>query len=806
MSNTQSSNDLSSKAQKAMQANIYGAKITDLTPKEIRSAISGYELRYRIEAIVSGITTKKIKHSYQGSGAFTGNGIMTLPRIPQTHLFLKRDADILLGYTVHEISHQLESDFEMIKNIFKDINNPTKEEMQLKEWWNAIEDYRIEKLTVREYPGFHNLINETRDHTTQQFIDLVDLGMIEPERLKNPYAVGPTALTWIGAQLNGYRTTTSAEALLKIDPELRQWIESVKPRLNLVNTKDDAFNLAKELLDELEQAQEENTDEDQDENKEPSSDASNNKSDEKCDNKSDNSDNKSNKSDDKSDDKSSSAENSSSSENKSDSDDNADDNSGDNSDNDAEDDSSDDSSDNANDDANDSENDNNSENKSKDKSDDKSDKETDDKSDQDDSDKNQSENSKSEKDENSSEDKDPSKDNKNEEGSEKDNESEKSPEENSEPNSEPNSEKSENNNNQSSSENSSSNQSSENQNTSKNEDENSSKNDDQSSKQDQQASSSENKSDINAGNSAPKTTKEQSQAEPDKSDLQIEDIIDAINRLSNEMDSFEAEITSPNSSEPVSIERNQRYYSEIKRTMGASCSRTAGVIRRLLMSQNKTKTRRNIEEGSLDLSRLVPIVNGRRDVYKQQFKKQDVNTAVSILLDNSGSMHGYPITLCQQAAIVIDSAIAQTKTDIEINGFTGSSSCPVIYQYRKFGQKAQSSAATLGSMQEIPMGGTPVSIPILEATLRLKAHKAPRKIMIIISDGAAEDKKRAKEAQDIAVLQGITVIGLGIGVHGKHISGWCDNYHMIQNIEELPNALAIIVHEALKSQNFPKAA
>lgn len=795
MSNTQSSNDLSSKAQKAMQANIYGAKITDLTPKEIRSAISGYELRYRIEAIVSGITTKKIKHSYQGSGAFTGNGIMTLPRIPQTHLFLKRDADILLGYTVHEISHQLESDFEMIKNIFKDINNPTKEEMQLKEWWNAIEDYRIEKLTVREYPGFHNLINETRDHTTQQFIDLVDLGMIEPERLKNPYAVGPTALTWIGAQLNGYRTTTSAEALLKIDPEVRQWIESVKPRLNLVNTKDDAFNLAKELLDELEQAQEEDADEDQDKNKEPSSDASDDNSDEKCDNESDNSDNNS---DNKSDDKSSSGENSNSSENKSDSDDNADDNADDNSGDDAEDD--------AEDDANDSENDNNSENKSKDESDNKSDKETDNKSDQNDSDKNQSEDTKSEKDEKSSEAKDPSKDNKNEEGSEKDNESEKSPEQNSKPKSEPNSEenseqnseKSENNNNQSSSEDSSSNQSSEDQSTSKN--------DDQSSQQDQQASSSENKSDINAGNSAPKTTKEQSQAEPDKSDLQIEDIIDAINRLSNEMDSFEAEITSPNSSEPISIERNQRYYSEIKRTMGASCSRTAGVIRRLLMSQNKTKTRRNIEEGSLDLSRLVPIVNGRRDVYKQQFKKQDVNTAVSILLDNSGSMHGYPITLCQQAAIVIDSAIAQTKTDIEINGFTGSSSCPVIYQYRKFGQKAQSSAATLGSMQEIPMGGTPVSIPILEATLRLRTHKAPRKIMIIISDGAAEDKKRAKEAHDIAVLQGITVIGLGIGMHGKHISEWCDNYHMIQNIEELPNALAIIVHEALKSQTFPKAA
>ena len=169
-------------------------------------------------------------------------------------------------------------------------------------------------------------------------------------------------------------------------------------------------------------------------------------------------------------------------------------------------------------------------------------------------------------------------------------------------------------------------------------------------------------------------------------------------------------------------------------------------------------------------------------------------------MDNSISMRGNPIEVCQKAAIVLDSAISGTGTDLEITGFTGSDCNPVIYQYRRFGQRSQAAAASLGAMTDVSMGGTPVSVPILEAHRHLMAHKAPRKIMIIISDGAASDPQRAKEAHDVAVATGCIVFGIGIGPQGMAIGHWCANCQVIQDIEELPTALSTIVQHAMTNK------
>ena len=289
--------------------------------------------------------------------------------------------------------------------------------------------------------------------------------------------------------------------------------------------------------------------------------------------------------------------------------------------------------------------------------------------------------------------------------------------------------------------------------------------------------------------------------EAEESDLTLDDILEQLAQIAEAMDNAPVSIEGDvGGTEREQVQRSQRQYAELKRNIGSPGARTAGVVRRLLAARDQTRIRRNLEHGRLDLKRLVPIVNNSPNIYKEKSTRRDVNTAVSILVDNSYSMKGHAIQVCQKAAIVLDSAIAGTGTDLEITGFTGSECNPVIYQYRRFGQRSQAAAASLGSMDQVDMGGTPVSVPILEAHRNLMAHKAPRKIMIIISDGAASDAARAREAHDVAVATGCIVLGIGIGDLGAHIGNWCSNHQVIADINELPDALAMIVQRAMSPQ------
>jgi hypothetical protein len=140
-------------AKAALLMDTFGLSADTMTPTERAGAISGYDLRHRIESMVAGITAKPIKHVYKGDGAATAPGLMILPRIVATSLFPMRHVRILLGYTAHEISHQLKTDFGLLMEMLNDTTREKRQKQQIKEFWNAIEDYRIEKLVRRSIPA-----------------------------------------------------------------------------------------------------------------------------------------------------------------------------------------------------------------------------------------------------------------------------------------------------------------------------------------------------------------------------------------------------------------------------------------------------------------------------------------------------------------------------------------------------------------------------------------------------------------------------------------------------------------------------
>ena len=93
--------------------------------------------------------------------------------------------------------------------------------------------------------------------------------------------------------------------------------------------------------------------------------------------------------------------------------------------------------------------------------------------------------------------------------------------------------------------------------------------------------------------------------------------------------------------------------------------------RRLLAKQNRSWNF-NLEEGLLDAARLPRIiVNPELPLsYKQETDTEFRDTVVSLLIDNSGSMRGRPITVAAMTGDILARTLERCGVKVEILGFT----------------------------------------------------------------------------------------------------------------------------------------
>ncbi|MBY0430147.1 MAG: cobaltochelatase subunit CobT [Rhodospirillales bacterium] len=101
-------------------------------------------------------------------------------------------------------------------------------------------------------------------------------------------------------------------------------------------------------------------------------------------------------------------------------------------------------------------------------------------------------------------------------------------------------------------------------------------------------------------------------------------------------------------------------------------SRLANRLQRRLMARQTRAWEFDQEEGMLDSGRLARIV--ANPMHSLSFKvEQDTNfrdTVVSLLIDNSGSMRGRPITVAAMSADILARTLERCGVKVEILGFT----------------------------------------------------------------------------------------------------------------------------------------
>ena len=101
-------------------------------------------------------------------------------------------------------------------------------------------------------------------------------------------------------------------------------------------------------------------------------------------------------------------------------------------------------------------------------------------------------------------------------------------------------------------------------------------------------------------------------------------------------------------------------------------SRLANKLQRKLLAKQKSVMEFDLEEGVLDTSKLTRIIIDPFNSlsFKKEKETDFKDTLVTILIDNSGSMRGKPISVASVCADILSKTLERCSVKVEVLGFT----------------------------------------------------------------------------------------------------------------------------------------
>ena len=135
---------------------------------------------------------------------------------------------------------------------------------------------------------------------------------------------------------------------------------------------------------------------------------------------------------------------------------------------------------------------------------------------------------------------------------------------------------------------------------------------------------------------------------------------------------YDEEVRAEDLAEPRELERLRAYLDQQLDPLKGAVGRLANKLQRRLQAKQNRSWEFDLEEGTLDAGRLARVIaNPTTPLSFKVEKDTDFrDTCVTLLLDNSGSMRGRPISIAAICADVLARTLERCSVKVEILGFT----------------------------------------------------------------------------------------------------------------------------------------
>jgi cobaltochelatase CobT len=135
---------------------------------------------------------------------------------------------------------------------------------------------------------------------------------------------------------------------------------------------------------------------------------------------------------------------------------------------------------------------------------------------------------------------------------------------------------------------------------------------------------------------------------------------------------FDEEVAAEDLCDADELSRLRQQLDQQLQHLAGVVSRLANRLQRRLMAQQTRAWDFDLEEGMLDASRLARIVANPMLAlsYKRERETDFRDTVVTLLIDNSGSMRGRPITVAAMCGDILARTLERCAVKVEVLGFT----------------------------------------------------------------------------------------------------------------------------------------
>ncbi|MCP5038954.1 MAG: cobaltochelatase subunit CobT [Rhodobacteraceae bacterium] len=284
------------------------------------------------------------------------------------------------------------------------------------------------------------------------------------------------------------------------------------------------------------------------------------------------------------------------------------------------------------------------------------------------------------------------------------------------------------------------------------------------------------------------------------------------------------EIRAEDLAEPAELERLRAYLDQQLEPLKGAVGRLANKLQRRLQAQQNRSWEFDLEEGILDAGRLARVVVSPTTPlsFKREKDTEFRDTVVTLLLDNSGSMRGRPISIAAICADVLARTLERCQVKVEILGFTtrawkgGQAREKWLHEgrpqqpgrlndlrhiiYKSADAPWRRARPNLGLMMKEGLLKENIDGEALEwAHRRISGRHEARKILMVISDGAPVDDSTLsvnpanyleKHLRDVIAMvekrKAVELLAIGIG---HDVTRYYDRAVTITDVEQLAGAM-----------------
>lgn len=223
--------------------------------------------------------------------------------------------------------------------------------------------------------------------------------------------------------------------------------------------------------------------------------------------------------------------------------------------------------------------------------------------------------------------------------------------------------------------------------------------------------------------------------------------------------------------EVSSATKHPTLVAEIMRALQAEGKRTISLER----------SGRNVS--AKDMWRLKRLGDSR--IFKHQSVVMSNEVALEVLLDGSESMSNCIQDAADIALAFCNATSRLPKTSSALSIFGGQWGVrQTLLEHGENPEQVKSKVSFVYAS-----GGTPTGSAMCERMQNLLRQRQKRKLMVVITDGKAQDLAKTLRTVESCKRSGIELLGIGIGIHGKAIREFLPDALTVNSVYELPAAM-----------------